>query len=110
MKQACKYTLPAFLAPMAFVVSSNGELLLSRGPIVDILWATAVCAAAVAALAVVTTGWMFGPTSRFERGLCVTAALLLLYLEPASIAVGLGLLALAVVIRSEEHRSDIPSP
>ena len=61
MMQACKYTLPAFLAPMAFVVSDNGSLLL-RGDLIDVVWATLVCAAAVAALAVVTTGWMFGPT------------------------------------------------
>ncbi|HEU0042247.1 MAG TPA: TRAP transporter fused permease subunit [Jiangellaceae bacterium] len=111
MVQACKYTLPAFLAPMAFIVSDNGELLLSRGPIVDILWATAVCGAAVAALAVVTTGWMFGPTSRLERGLCVPAALLLLYLEPASIAVGLGLLGLAVVLHlaMRRRRAGVPA-
>ncbi len=41
MMQACKYTLPAFLAPMAFVVSDNGSLLLSRGDLVDVVWATA---------------------------------------------------------------------
>ena len=80
MIQACKYTLPAFLAPMAFIVSDNGSLLLSRGDFVDILCAALVAAAAVAALAVVTTGWMFGPTSIVERVLCVPAALLLLYL------------------------------
>ena len=98
MMQACKYTLPAFLAPMAFVMSDNGHLLLGRGAFTDILWATAVCAAAVAALAVVTTGWMFGPTSRIERLLCAPAALFLLYLEPMSITIGAALLAAAVLV------------
>jgi TRAP-type uncharacterized transport system fused permease subunit len=96
MMQACKYTLPAFLAPMAFVVSGNGHLLLSRGPLLEVVGAALVCGLAVAALAVVTTGWMFGPTGLTERVLCVPAALLLLYLEPASVAVGAGLLVLAV--------------
>jgi TRAP transporter 4TM/12TM fusion protein len=114
MLQACKYTLPAFLAPMAFIVSDNGSLLLSRGDLIDIAWAFLVCGAAVGALAVVTTGWMFGPTGTLERVLCVPAALLLLYLEPVSIAAGLVLLAIALAVhlirrkttRLEEARHD----
>ncbi|MCY7401843.1 MAG: TRAP transporter fused permease subunit [Nocardioides sp.] len=88
MMQACKYTLPAFLAPMAFIVSANGSLLLSRGPLIDVVWASAVCGAAVAALAVVTTGWMLGPPGHLDRILCVPAALLLLYLAPMSMVAG----------------------
>ncbi|QNN52296.1 TRAP transporter permease [Nocardioides mesophilus] len=98
MMQACKYTLPAFLAPMAFVVSDNGPLLLSRGPLLEVIGAALVCGLAVAALAVVTTGWMFGPTGLLERVLCVPAALLLLYLEPVAMIAGAVLLALAVGI------------
>jgi TRAP transporter 4TM/12TM fusion protein len=105
MMQACKYTLPAFLAPMAFIVSDNGRLLLSRGDLVDVVWAFLVCSAAVAALAVVTTGWMFGPTGLLERLLCVPAALLLLYLTPVSIAAGLALLAVAVVVQLVRRRT-----
>jgi hypothetical protein len=81
-----------------FIVSDNGELLLSRGPLIDIVWATLVCGAAVGALAVVTTGWMFGPTGLLERVLCVPAALFLLYLEPMSMAIGGVLLVLALGI------------
>jgi TRAP transporter 4TM/12TM fusion protein len=110
MMQACKYTLPAFLAPLAFVISDNGELLLSRGPLLDIAWAFLVCGAAVAALAVVTTGWMFGPTSIVERVLCVPAALLLLYLEPASIVAGFVLLALAVGVHLITRRRTPAAP
>jgi len=95
MMQACKYTLPAFLAPLAFVATDHGRLLLARGDLLHVVGAAAVCGLAVAALAVVTTGWIFGPTSALERWLCLPAALLLLYLEPASITAGVVVLALA---------------
>jgi len=104
MLQACKYTLPAFLAPMAFVVSGNGELLLGRGPLPQVVLAFAVCGLAVAALAVVTTGWMFGPTGVLERVLSVPAALLLLYLEPVTALVGAALLAAALVAHLAHRR------
>ncbi len=109
MMQACKYTLPAFLAPMAFVVSGNGDLLLSRGPLLDIVAAFLVCGLAVAALAVVTTGWILGPTSVVERALCVPAALLLLYLEPVAVALGVGLLVLALLVHLLQRRRT-PAP
>jgi TRAP transporter 4TM/12TM fusion protein len=114
MMQACKYTLPAFLAPMAFVISGNGSLLLSRGPLLEVVGAFLVCGAAVAALAVATTGWMLGPTG-FERWLCIPAALLLLYLEPVGIVTGFVLLAAAVAIhlirrRGERSNRNDPEP
>lgn len=116
MMQACKYTLPAFLVPLAFLMSDNGQLLLGRGTFVDTIWATAACAAAVSALAVASTGWMFGPTGTLDRVLCVPAALLLLYLEPVSILAGLALLAAAVLIhlgtrkgRSQAHVLAVPT-
>ncbi|KAA1424609.1 TRAP transporter fused permease subunit [Mumia zhuanghuii] len=110
MWQACKYTLPAFLAPMAFIMTDNGAALLGRGPFVDVVWTTLVVACAVAALAVATSGWMFGPTRRLERLLCIPAALLLLYLVPVSIAVGLALLAAAVVVHVLGRRGSRPTP
>lgn len=104
MVQACKYTLPAFLAPMAFVVTDNGGLLLSEGSLLHVLGAFVVAGFAVAALAVATTGWMFGPTTRLERMLCVPAALFLLYLVPTSIGIGFAVLALAVVLHVVRRR------
>ncbi len=98
MMQACKYTLPAFLAPLAFVVTDNGQLLLGRGDIGGVLGATVVCGLAVCGLAVATTGWMLGPTRPVERLLCLGAALLLLYLVPMSIAIGAGMLAAAIAL------------
>ena len=47
MWQACKYTLPAFLAPLAFVITDNGSLLLGRGNLVAVIGATVVCGLAV---------------------------------------------------------------
>ena len=96
MMQACKYTLPAFLAPLAFVATDNGRLLLARGDALDVVWAFAACGLAVAALAVATSGWMFGPTGIVERILCLPAALLLLYLDPISIGIGVVLFVAAV--------------
>lgn len=110
MMQACKYTLPAFLAPLAFVVSSNGGLLLSRGPFWEVVLAFLACSLAVAALAVVTTGWMFGPTGLLERLLCVPAALLLLYLAPATAAAGAGLLVVALLVHLLHRRRTASSP
>ena len=98
MWQAGKYTLPAFLAPLAFVVTDNGQLLLGRGDIGGVLGATVVCGLAVCGLAVATTGWMLGPTRPVERLLSLGAALLLLYLVPMSIAIGAGMLAAAIVL------------
>ena len=69
MWQACKYTLPAFLAPLAFVITDNGSLLLGRGNVVEVVGATLVCGLAVCGLAVATTGWMFGPHGRLPERL-----------------------------------------
>ena len=55
-------------------------------------------ALAVAALAVVTGGWLIHRAGWPERVLCALAAALLLYLNPVTITVGVGLLAVAVVL------------
>jgi len=98
MMMTWKYTLPAFLVPFAFVLSPNGEALLSRAPLPEILLATAISLLAVAALAVVTGGWLFGPARWPERVLSATAALLLLYLERRTVIAGVALLAAAVAV------------
>ncbi|WP_158884263.1 TRAP transporter permease [Amycolatopsis anabasis] len=106
MWQCWKYTLPAFLVPIAFVLTGNGAaLLLQAGP-VTVLWVVAVSALAVGALAVVTGGWLFGPVRWPARALFIPAALCLLYLEPVPIAVGIGCclagLVLHAVFRTRE--------
>ncbi len=98
MMQTWKYTLPAFLVPFAFVLTDNGEGLLGLRSLPDMVWTAMVAAMAVAALAVVTGRWMFGPAGWPERVLCAPAAALLLYLSPVTIAVGAGLLTLAAAV------------
>ncbi|MEU5696038.1 TRAP transporter fused permease subunit [Actinosynnema sp. NPDC020468] len=98
MWRTWKYTLPAFLVPLAFVLTDHGAALLLRASFVDVLWAFAASALGVAALAVVTGGWLFGPARWPERALCVPAAALLLYLQPVTVAVGVGFLLVAVAV------------
>jgi TRAP transporter 4TM/12TM fusion protein len=111
MWQALKYALPAFLAPIAFVLTDNGSLLLARGSFVDVVWATAVAMAAVLGLAVATGGWVLGigPAGTASRLLAGAAGLLLLYLEPLTIAIGLGLLAAAAGVAALGRRSSPPA-
>jgi TRAP-type uncharacterized transport system fused permease subunit len=96
MWQAWKYTLPAFLAPIAFVITDNGSHLLMQGGVWAVVWTTAVSIVAVGALAAVTGGWIAGPATRLQRLLCLPAAVLLLYLQPVTIGIGLAFLAAAV--------------
>lgn len=98
MMLTMRYTLPAFLIPFAFVLSPNGEGLLLQGSFVTIVTTFAISALAVAALAVATGAWLLGPAGPVERVLAAGGALFLLYLEPLSVAVGIGLLAVAVVV------------
>jgi len=100
MWQALKYALPAFLAPIAFVLTDPGEYLLARGPVTGIVWATVVAGFAVVGLAVATGAWVpgIGPAGPASRILGGVAGLLLLYLAPLTIALGAVALALAAGI------------
>jgi TRAP-type uncharacterized transport system fused permease subunit len=57
-----------------------------------------VSALAVAGLAVATGGWLIGPARIPERVLCGVAGIVLLYLEPLWIGIGLAILALGVAV------------
>ncbi|HEU5108864.1 MAG TPA: TRAP transporter large permease subunit, partial [Micromonosporaceae bacterium] len=107
MWQTWKYTLPAFLVPIAFVLTDNGAALLLRGPPLDVLWVTAASALGVAALAVLTGGWLFGPARLPERLLCLLAAALLLYLQPVSVGIGIACLVAAVVVHVLTRRHTV---
>ncbi|CCH35502.1 TRAP transporter fused permease subunit [Actinosynnema sp. NPDC047251] len=96
MWRTWKYTLPAFLVPLAFVLTDSGAGLLLRASVGDVLWAFGVSVVGVAALAVLTGGWMFGPARWPERLLCLPAAILLLFLQGWSVVVGVGFLLAAV--------------
>ena len=110
MWQAWKYTLPAFLAPIAFVITENGSHLLMQGDPWSVVWTTAVSLVAVAALAAVTGGWIAGPATRLQRLLCAPAAVLLLYLQPVAIGIGLAFLAAAVVANLITNRKRVAEP
>ena len=107
MWQALKYALPAFLAPIAFVLTEPGEYLLARGPVTGILWASAAAALAVVALAVATGGWVpgIGPAPVPARVLGGLAGLLLLYLAPLTIAIGVAALILAAGLAAGTART-----
>ncbi|QTX05849.1 TRAP transporter permease [Agromyces archimandritae] len=112
MWQATKYTLPAFLAPLAFVLTPAGGSLLLQGDLLTTLWAGAVSVVAVAALAGATGGWVFARATWVERVLLLVGAIACLYLEPVSIAAGLAFLVAAALlngIRTRFGRND-PDP
>jgi TRAP-type uncharacterized transport system fused permease subunit len=100
MWQALKYALPAFLAPIAFVLTDPGEYLLARGPFLGIVWATVVAIFAVVGLAIATGAWVpgIGPAGWASRILAAVAGLLLLYLAPLTIVAGAVVLVLAAGI------------
>ncbi|SDN22117.1 TRAP transporter permease [Allokutzneria albata] len=104
MWQTWKYTLPAFLVPIAFVLTDNGAALLLQRPFLDTVWVFAVSALGVAALSVTTGGWLLGPARWPERLLCALAALMLLYLQPVVVVIGLAVLAAAVVVHLVTRR------
>ncbi len=98
MWQAAKYTLPAFLAPLAFVVTDAGSNLLMEGTALGTVWTAAVSLVAVAALAAASGGWIAREADPVQRGLCLVAAVLLLYLQPVTIGAGALVLAVAVIL------------
>ena len=83
-----KYTLPAFLVPFVVVLSPQGVGLLMNGGAGTVATATLTAAAAVAALAVVTGGWLLGPAGWPERALFAVAAVALLVMAPLPIGIG----------------------
>jgi TRAP-type uncharacterized transport system fused permease subunit len=92
-----RYTAPAFLVPFAFVLSENGQGLLLQGGFGRVALAVAVSAVAVCGLAVALGGWLRGPVRAPLRMLAGAGSVILLYLEPLSIFIGLGLLAVALL-------------
>ncbi|MGQ0575907.1 MAG: TRAP transporter permease [Pseudonocardia sp.] len=110
MMATWRYTLPAFLVPLAFVLTPNGTALLGLAPIGEVVLATLIAATAVAGLAVATGGWMIGPARWPERVLAGGAAVLLLVLEPGPVLAGLALLGAAALVHlllRRPARSDV---
>jgi TRAP transporter 4TM/12TM fusion protein len=91
-----RYTAPAFLVPFAFVLTENGQGLLLQGGLETIVIAVAVSAVAVCGLGIALGGWFRGHVALPLRLLAGAGSVVLLYLEPLWIAVGLAMLAVAL--------------
>ncbi len=93
-----KYTLPAFLVPFVFTLSSDGlgVLLQASAPVVAVTSLTA--AIGVVALALAAGGWITGRANAGERASAALAGLLLLYPGSRIDLLGIGVLAVTVVV------------
>jgi TRAP transporter 4TM/12TM fusion protein len=98
MWQALRYALPAFLLPMAFVLTHPGSYLLDLGAGARTAAACAAAAAGIAALAIACGGWVLGVGAAGvpERVAAAAAGAALLYVRPGSVIAGAVLLAAAV--------------
>ncbi|MET8123520.1 TRAP transporter fused permease subunit [Micromonospora sp. NPDC005189] len=97
MWQTLRYALPAYLIPIAFVITPAGLGLLGIGGVQRIAFAAVVTALSVAVLAVAAGGWLpgVGPAGAPERVLGALAGVTLLWLEPVPVTVGTALAAVA---------------
>ena len=110
MMLTCRYTLPAFLVPFAFVLSPKGEGLLLQGGLETIAFAIVVSLIAVIALGLALEGWFKGEIAIPARAVIGIAALLLLWLEPAITALGLVVLALGLALHFVTRRRPPAEP
>ncbi|MCG5458512.1 TRAP transporter fused permease subunit [Micromonospora sp. PSH03] len=116
MWQTLRYALPAYLTPIAFVITPAGLGLLGIGGVQRIAFAAAVTALSVAVLAVAAGGWLpgVGPAGAPERVLGAVAGVTLLWLEPVPVTVGAALAVVAAagvfVRRGAANRSSSGSP
>ena len=105
--QAWKYTTPAFLVPILFVVDPQGSGLLLTGsfknlPNADwlaIATTTAIAAASIAALAAGFQGWLVRGAAAPVRAMLIAAGILLVYPATTSRAVGFALLGIALAVQ-----------
>ncbi|MBE2315443.1 TRAP transporter fused permease subunit [Solirubrobacter sp. CPCC 204708] len=110
MMLTCRYTLPAFLVPFAFILAPRGEGLLMQGGLETIAFAFVVSVIAVIALGLALEGWLKGRIAWPARAVIGAAALLLLWLEPTVALIGLAVLAAGLALHFVTRRPpDDPS-
>ena len=105
--QSWKYTLPAFLLPFMFVLDPAGLGLLLMGSFkalsqagwIDIAIVCLTAMIGIAALAGAMQGWLLGRTRRYERWMLSAAGLMLVYPKGLLDTMGMGLLAIVVVLQ-----------
>jgi len=102
-----KYTMPAFLVPFMFVLDPAGHGLLLMGSIEKLAGAdwgaialvTLTAAIGIVALAGGMQGWLLKRAGVLERMALIGAGIALVYPSRVSDAVGIGLIALVVVVQ-----------
>ena len=97
-----RYTMPAFLVPLAFTLAPDGTALLLEGPAATVLRVAGAAAAGVAAAAAALGGWALGRLRGTERLVLGAAGLLLLH--GSALATGAGLTAGLVVLLLQSRR------
>jgi TRAP transporter 4TM/12TM fusion protein len=100
MWQTLRYALPAYLVPIAFVLTPAGAGLLAIGGFGRIAFAFVASAIGVVALAMAAGGWLpgAGPAATPERVVAAVGGLALLWLTPPAVITGVVLVAVAVVL------------
>jgi TRAP-type uncharacterized transport system fused permease subunit len=100
-----KYTLPAFLVPLVFVMTPSGLGVLLRAPVADVLWSTGTSVVAIALFAIAFGGWAWRAASPLERGIAGVAGALILSGIPTCTAIGAVLAATAAVAHAWRVRT-----
>jgi TRAP transporter 4TM/12TM fusion protein len=111
--QAWKYTTPAFLVPLIFVVDPNGGGLLLTGSFKTlgnadwgaIAATTFIAVSSIVALVSGFQGWLLRNTALPVRWMLVVAGFLLVYPEPWSRITGFSLMALSLVLQLVPRRA-----
>ena len=94
-----KYSLPAFLVPIAFTLEPRGMGMLLQGPWDDIIAGSLTALVGVAALAVSVTG-AYGFNARVWSRACLgVGGLLLIHPAPSADVAGIALAAAARLLR-----------
>src|ERR1700674_4340397 len=101
--QAWKYTMPAFVVPFFFVLDPLGAGVLLKLPQgstwLQVSWVVFMCFAAIAALAAGLQGWIIRRANWIERALLVLGGLLVIAPTDLFDYIGLGMIAVAVVMQ-----------
>ncbi len=90
---AWKYSLPAFLVPLMFTLTSRGEGVLMTGGVMNVVLVTAMAAIGVAAIAAGSGGYLSRALGPLERVLLVGGGVLMFVADVRSGAAGLALIA-----------------
>jgi TRAP transporter 4TM/12TM fusion protein len=92
-----KYVVPAFVVPFVFTLSPDGGGLLLQGTVLHIVTTSAAAALGIAALSVGISGWLRHKASLIERGLLLSAAVLLFLPQPMAKLAGAAVAVVTVV-------------